>query len=422
MMYRNKQFLLLVLQWMLLYKLLKRKKKQIRWYKRRWYVRPINQLRYKYGDYETLYQELKNDTYLFFCYTRMNLCLFNKLLQLTEPHLTKNSYRAFPAEQRLIIVLRYLATGDLPLSIALSFRIGESTMRMLIKEVCQILINVLQPLYLSQPNEEEWKSYAEGFWKRWNVPNCIGAVDGKHITLQCPPNSGSLFYNYKKYYSIVLMAVANHVYRFTLVDVGAYGGNSDGGIFNDSLIGENLKNENLNLPKETFKLPGSQICTPTFLLADDAFALNTRIMKPYTGRNLNEEQKICNYRFSRARRTVESAFGIFSNRWRIFRQSICMLPKTADLITTASLCLHNFVMVEEERCKLKLYSTTEFLENDRNNQDMQWLSFSENLCYNEPVSSASKQRDTLCKYFISPEGEVPWQYDYVRRGTYGENI
>lgn len=36
----------------------------------------------------------------------MNLSLFNKLVQITEPYLTKNHYRALPAEQRLIIVLR----------------------------------------------------------------------------------------------------------------------------------------------------------------------------------------------------------------------------------------------------------------------------------------------------------------------------
>lgn len=78
------------------------------------------------------------------------------------------------------IFFRYLVTGDLPLSIALAFRVGESTVRLLIKEVCQVLIKVLQPIYMSQPSEEKWKSCAEGFWKRWNVPNCIGAVDGKH--------------------------------------------------------------------------------------------------------------------------------------------------------------------------------------------------------------------------------------------------
>ncbi|XP_067206926.1 uncharacterized protein [Linepithema humile] len=392
-MQRKKQFLLIVLFWMFIYKL-KRKKRHVK-YERKWHVRPINQLRYKYGDYETLFQDLKKDEDLFFRYTRMTLPIFNKLLQLTEPYLTKNHYRALPAEQRLLIVLRYLATGDLPLSIALAFRVGESTVRMLIKEICQVLINVLEPIYLTQPNEKEWKSYAEGFWNRWNVPNCVGAVDGKHITLQCPRNSGN---------------------------VGAYGGNSDGGIFSESLIGENLKNKTLNLPKGTFKLPNSQDCTPTFLLADDAFSLSTTIMKPYTGRNLDKKQKICNYRFSRARRTVESAFGIFSNRWRIFRNSICMLPETADKITTASLCLHNFIMIEEERCKQKLYSTNQSLKNNENEQEIRWMSLSENLDFDETVSSASKQRDTLCKYFISPAGEVPWQYDYVQRGIYGEKV
>lgn len=89
---------------MFIYKL-KRKKRHVK-YERKWHVRPINQLRYKYGDYETLFQDLKKDEDLFFRYTRMTLSIFNKLLQLTEPYLTKNHYRALPAEQRLLIVLR----------------------------------------------------------------------------------------------------------------------------------------------------------------------------------------------------------------------------------------------------------------------------------------------------------------------------
>lgn len=121
-------------------------------------------------------------------------------------------------------IFRYLGTGDLPVTITLAFRIGESTVREIVKEVCLILIKVLQPVYLSSPTEEDWRKYADGYWRKWNLPNCVGSIDGKHIRLRCPPNSGSLYFNYKKFYSIVLLAVADHIYRFTLVDIGAYGG------------------------------------------------------------------------------------------------------------------------------------------------------------------------------------------------------
>ena len=66
-----------------------------------------------------------------------------------------------------------------------------------------------------------------------NFPNCIGAIDGKHVMTQCHFNSGSLFYNYKSYFSIVLLAVASADYKFVvMVDVGAYGSSNDSGVLN----------------------------------------------------------------------------------------------------------------------------------------------------------------------------------------------
>ena len=50
--------------------------------------------------------------------------------------------------------------------------------------------------------------------------------------IQCTFNSGSLFYNYKSYFSIVLLAVASADYRFVMVDIGAYGSSNDGGVLN----------------------------------------------------------------------------------------------------------------------------------------------------------------------------------------------
>ncbi|XP_018397504.1 PREDICTED: uncharacterized protein LOC108775582 [Cyphomyrmex costatus] len=216
---------------------------------------------------------------------------FERLLQLLQLHLMKQSYRALSPEHRLLIALRFLGTGDQTSFIALDFRVGESTVRMINKEVCSVIVKILQPLYLSPPTKEEWTHIAFNYWKRWHMPNCFGAIDGKHIMLKCPPNSGSSYYNYKKQHSIVLMAVADYRYKFTLVDIGAYGGNSDGGIFADSEIGVCLKNNDLNLPKDITALPGCDVMIYGYFVADNAFPLSTRIMKPYSGKQLSNKKK-----------------------------------------------------------------------------------------------------------------------------------
>ena len=69
---------------------------------------------------------------------------------------------------------------------------------------------------------------ASRFEEKWQFPNCIGAVDGKHLVLQPPPASGSHFFNYKKTHSIVLMAVAGPDYECLYADVGTNGCVSDG--------------------------------------------------------------------------------------------------------------------------------------------------------------------------------------------------
>lgn len=110
---------------------------------------------------------------------------------------------------------------------------------------------------LNEPTREEWLRISKRFQDKWGFPHVLGAIDGKHIRITCPSNSGSLFYNYKGYFSVVLLAIVDADYRFIAVDVGSYGREGDAGIFKKSVFGQRIANNSFNIP-ESALLHGNQ--------------------------------------------------------------------------------------------------------------------------------------------------------------------
>ncbi|XP_050064256.1 uncharacterized protein LOC126553119 [Aphis gossypii] len=181
------------------------------------------------------------------------------------------------------------------------------------------------------------------FIKKTNFPNCLGAIDGKHIRCKNPNHAGSLYFNYKKYFSIVLMAVVDANLNFISIDVGAYGREADPTVFRESVFGKKLYSNLLEIP-EPRALPSSENnIQPFVFVADEAFGLHTNVMRPFPGRGLNETRRVFNYRLSRARRTVECAFGVLTNKWRVLHTAILVEPEFCDDIVKACCILHNFV-------------------------------------------------------------------------------
>ena len=170
-------------------------------------------------------------------------------------------------------------TGDAITTIAYNFRISVLTARQMILDVCTTILDALTSIHMPVPSKVEWHTIADDFFARWNFPNCIGAIDGKHVMIQCPVNSGSLFYSYKPYFSIVLLEVTSADYRFVMVDIGAYRSNNDSGVLNNTALFKYLKKKKLGIPPSK-QLPNDtkETHVPHVLLGDEAFPLHCDLM------------------------------------------------------------------------------------------------------------------------------------------------
>ena len=299
-------------------------------------------------------------------------------------------------------------------TIAWKYHMGISTVHTIIKEVCNAIWTELTPIYLEAPNSaEKWLEISEKFMSTWNFPNCVGSIDGKHINLKAPANSGSQFFNYKKTFSIVLMAACDAKYNFTFVDIGAYGSQSDGGVFKHSAFGSAIINNEMHIPSPKV-LPGTDTLFPYVFVADEAFPLTTYIMRPYPGRFLSDDKRIFNYRLSRARRIIENTFGILCQRWRILLTTINASVENVENIVKATVCLHNFVKMESDGNR---YNPPGYVDSEDDNNGIWRTEGAElqsvgRLSSNVASRSVLQLRDEM-KHYFSTVGQVPWQNDRV---------
>ena len=252
-------------------------------------------------------------------FLRIDEDMFDEIVERVRPLIQKQTTwwrEPLDVGLRVAITLRYLATGDTYKSIGYAFRVAPNTICDVVPETCRAIITAYADEVLRLPKTPlEWEDVAKGFEDRWNFPHAIGAIDGKHIHIRNPLRSGSRYYNYKKFFSIVLLAVVDSDYKFLYIDVGAVGAESDAGIFAQSRLAALFENNKANLPPATpLVADPSPRPVPYYLLGDDAFALRDWMMKPYPSRALSLQERIFNYRQSRARRVVENAFGILASR------------------------------------------------------------------------------------------------------------
>ena len=414
-----------------------KEKKNLKYRKRMW-VRQLFKERETKGAFNLLVKDMAlYDQEYFFKFFRMTPTKYEQLLQLVAPAITKCSIRreAIGPSERLTVTLKYIFAGTSQIDLAGMFRISPTSISRIINETSSALWNcLLAEKYISHPeNEIEWSAVANEFERKWNFPNCIGAMDGKHIVMQAPARSGSYFFNYKKSHSIVLMAVCNANYEFTLLDIGDTGRNSDGGVFGHSDMGIAFESNLLNIP-DPIELSGTEIKCPYILVADEAFPLKAYLMKPYPREVLAIKERIFNYRLSRARRIIENSFGILAARCRIFRRPIIAKEEVVINVTKAATALHNFLMYGRQFEPSDRYCPPTFVDYETPNglhegawryevRDYEGLApLQRQLGSNNYSRNEKGVRELFRDYYNSPAGQVPWQYEMVTstRNTFGD--
>ena len=282
-------------------------------------------------------------------------------------------------------------------------------------QVCEaILAEFAEELTPFPTSPDHWREIAGAFRDRWQLPNCIGALDGKHIAIKCPPSAGSLYYNYKGFYSIILMALVDADYKFVWADVGCHGSAGDAQVFNNGDLKDAIEKNAIWIPPPE-PLPHGDTPVPYYIAADDAFALRTWLMKPFAKRNLTQSQRIYNYRLSRGRRIVENAFGILAHRFRCLLTTMQQKPHNVTTIALTCINLHNLL-----RKRSKDHTRPTDQEDSEHRvipgewrHDTPLADGMSSLGRNTTTNAAKNQREYLCEYFNSDSGSVPWQKDMI---------
>ena len=178
------------------------------------------------------------------------------------------------------MTLRFLLTGTTFSNMQFGMKASPQAIGKHVLEVCLAIWQEYYKETLKFPDRKGWQKKIDGFEKRWNIPNCFGAIDGKHVRIKKPNKAGSDYFNYKRYSSLVLMALVDYEYKFIWVDIGYNGGSN-------SQIWKHVLNWIKELKPETWTyhpkkpLPEDNEISPYFIVGDDAFALRSYLQKPF---------------------------------------------------------------------------------------------------------------------------------------------
>ncbi|XP_064471832.1 uncharacterized protein LOC135386041 [Ornithodoros turicata] len=252
-------------------------------------------------------------------------------------HQTTNMRQPISVEKRVAIGLYRLCSTAEDRTIAHFFGVGRSTVNVVYRQFAKAVIQELEDEWLRMVSPGEMGEHMREFYAVSGFPQGVGALDGCHFAVSPPKNNAVDYYNYKGWYSVILLALVDHRYRFRYINVGSPGRCHDAHVYGRSKLCELVNSAHFQTPVSVIEdVPVSPI-----ILCDQAFPLSPSLMKPYANAVSETPEALFNYNLSKTRRIVENAFGRLKARFRfIMKRLECTLPNAKQAVRTSCI-LHN---------------------------------------------------------------------------------
>ena len=270
---------------------------------------------------------------------------FYRLCNELRPFLTKErtNFRVpLSVELQVAATLYYLSDEFHYRKIANAFRIGKSTISVIIRHTTFVIAHILGPKYIRMPfTEDEVKDSVEKFFLNFGFPQCLGAIDGTHVDIRQPEENSVDYINRKSRYSINVQASCDYRYCFTDVVV-----EWPGSVFTNSHLNQRLREGDIPpCPREI--MPGEE-AVPVFLLGDPAYPLLPYVMREFPNGGNTRQEQYFGLMLCKSRIVIECAFGRLKAKFPALRRIMDININDLPSVIYSCFVLHNFCEIYNE--------------------------------------------------------------------------